>query len=317
MTPPLILRLAGNTQAYLKVQHDGLQDKHDVRRFTYNYGNEVAVSGPIAYWKFNSIDGATSWPDEIGNFNLTGYRYYETEEDPYYDDWEVSGITALSGKVQGNTVKVEGDFNDWRKVLSSASIVRYELDPPYWPYAIPDPQTRNSDLSNGFTITGWWYPHKDNTGGTGDYFRDTIFWFATDSNPTTIRLDFNRWWVMRYGMTIDINGAAIIFTGEGVISEDAWHFIVCWYSPTEEKVYLQIDNNTPYSGDLASLGTWTKEAVCFGDTYDTRAGNPTFHFDYDEWSFWNRVLTEAERTILWNSGNGKELTQSGDSWIIE
>lgn len=67
MTPPLILRLAGNTQAYLKVQHDGLQDKHDVRRFTYNYDNAVPFPIPWAYYKLNeTADPWVSAADSVG-----------------------------------------------------------------------------------------------------------------------------------------------------------------------------------------------------------------------------------------------------------
>jgi hypothetical protein len=263
----------------------------------------VDTSNVIGYWKFNSADNASSWIDEQGNFNLTGTKYSGLDEEPW-EQFETVGITAIAGKVQGNAAKIEGDFNDWKESLISTPIVcDFTNIETYY----PAPITRKSDLSNGFTVHGWFLPHKDNTGGTGLYFAESLFQFITDEHLQAIMVSFNKDALEKYGLTLKMNDEIGPTTGENVVSEDAWHFIVVWYDPISGLAYIQLDNGTPVSKSMSDLGTWTKEAICFGDPIYEIAGTPTFHFDFDEWAFRNRVLTDAERTDLWNDGNGKEV----------
>lgn len=79
-----------------------------------------------------------------------------------------------------------------------------------------------------------------------------------------------------------------------------WTFIYWEVTPTTLKVYL---NNELKIDEVASFSMLSASVVnvTIGNFF---AGNRAINGSMDEVSFWNRTLTESERTELYNDGNG-------------
>lgn len=100
-------------------------------------------------------------------------------------------------------------------------------------------------------------------------------------------------------------------------STGTWYFVVAWHDSVNNKLCIQVNNESPqetaYSGG------------CNNSTSPFRLGansnsSPSNYYDglIDEVFIYRRLLTEAERTWLYNSGNGRsysnvvEVSRSGN-----
>jgi hypothetical protein len=77
-----------------------------------------------------------------------------------------------------------------------------------------------------------------------------------------------------------------------------WYFCVCWRDGTN--IYIDIND----SGSEVSAAWSTNQKNSTQDFYMGRLGGTYAEFYLDEVGFWKRVLSAAERTELYNSGNG-------------
>ena len=114
----------------------------------------------------------------------------------------------------------------------------------------------------------------------------------------------------KFGTQGDVKGGT---TSTQVIPDATdWHFIVAQYDYQVGTTNISVDNGT-------------LEAVATGETLDTTTtpqaklhlGNVPqldndLNGDTDEVSIWNRILTTAELTKIYNAGSGKLL---GKSWV--
>jgi len=83
------------------------------------------------------------------------------------------------------------------------------------------------------------------------------------------------------------------------LRDNAWHHVVCTYDESIMKLY--IDN--VLQDDTASSSvtiTYTGTTSFIGD----RTGGTNFEGSMDELGVWNRALTQAEVTELYNGGSG-------------
>ena len=90
------------------------------------------------------------------------------------------------------------------------------------------------------------------------------------------------------------------------VSKDIWHLCVIWFDISTYKTYISLDNGTPESADWVGAQTdgigspLSNERMEIGGAIvDTGAERYV-----DEVGVWSRVLTDAERTALWNNGSG-------------
>jgi hypothetical protein len=87
-------------------------------------------------------------------------------------------------------------------------------------------------------------------------------------------------------------------TYSGTLNAGTWYFLVCWRDGTN--IYMEIDN----SGSPQSAA-WTKaQKDSTVDFYVGRLGGTYYDGLIDELALWHRALSAAERTQLYNSGNG-------------
>ena len=88
------------------------------------------------------------------------------------------------------------------------------------------------------------------------------------------------------------------------LAQNQWYFVQAWYDSSTLKMYLKVDllptqerdvnGGNPTGADPVVLGADTTD----GDYFDGRV---------DEVGFWQRLLTEQERTYLYGNGDGVQL----------
>jgi len=113
-----------------------------------------------------------------------------------------------------------------------------------------------------------------------------------------------------YGITLMHKSA----TGKFHIWSDGWHdtninFVInTWYhcvvtyKASTNTISVYINNGTPYT----YVDTWTdsSEELWLGQMYPTFSNLETFSGTVDEVGVWNKTLSSAEVTELYNSGDG-------------
>jgi lysophospholipase L1-like esterase len=156
--------------------------------------------------------------------------------------------------------------------------------------ATPEVSLAFNSLPAGYTIAGWFR--------IPDKLVDRGLFGKTAAGPTYEYLLVYRtagWPVDRFefaqGKTSGID--EVYANNLGSPTSNTWYFIVCWYDGTN--IYIQVNNGTPNS--LTATGAPAVKAGAkfgLGAVFFGGAG------DADAVGFWSRVLTEAERTSLWN-----------------
>jgi len=146
---------------------------------------------------------------------------------------------------------------------------------------------------SSFTIAGW--------------FRWTSIAAATslvtkDTNTSReYTLDMNAGEARFY-----INGGAggyIASSGAGTIAINTWYFIAAWWSAVDQKCRIQLNNGTPAVSVEAT--TPNSGATEFRVGARQYPGYPDYHAGYiDELGFWKRLLSDDDRTLLYNGGAG-------------
>lgn len=146
----------------------------------------------------------------------------------------------------------------------------------------------NFDLTN-VSVCGW--------------MKSLEYWTPLFSNYAHVSTNF-----YGYGLyfnngypafTVDSGATGAYSTAEDYARDDSWHFVVGTYDHSNVKIYVDGDlqtEQTSYSSDIV----YTDAIVEIGYIDGTYA-----NASLDEIGIWNRALTQAEVTELWNSGNGK------------
>lgn len=151
--------------------------------------------------------------------------------------------------------------------------------------------------NQAFTVSFWIY--WDDT---------TSFTSPVDYGTSTATLNF-RWRVNSSQfqlMVKDSTGSQQTLDGPSGISTATWYYVVLWHDPDEDEIGMRVDS-TDYSqahtdGTDGHSGT---QGIRFGYLQNTA------YFDgrFDSASFWDRVLTSAERDLIYNAGSGLDYDQ--------
>lgn len=139
--------------------------------------------------------------------------------------------------------------------------------------SLTNPETL-SVAAEGWSMAGWIRPQ----GAAGDYI------LAGKGLEYTLSITATNY------ITFTAGGASL--TSPEEVIYDAWHLITVIFDGTTYK--LQVDTQAAATG----AGTSPPHDV---DTF-------LFGWDYsgrmDEWTIWERAITDAQRTQLWNNGGG-------------
>jgi hypothetical protein len=144
------------------------------------------------------------------------------------------------------------------------------------------------------------------------------FWARFESQPGTMFI-INKYRsdVAQRSYRIDYLASAddFLFTvsGNGMAFTDiattanvglaTWYFVVAWHDASADTINISINDGTANS-TAHTTGVFNSNAnFVIGARHDNTT-TQTFDGLVDELGIWNRVLTPAERTQLYNSGNG-------------
>ncbi len=178
----------------------------------------------------------------------------------------------------------------------------------------------HNDLSLGldnksFTVAGWFYL---STAAHTTYAPCTIF-AKSISGDREHRLYYDdsseqlKYIVYK---TADTEDATVSSTEIGTVSREAWHFFRVWYDYSASQIGIQIDDNTVDEETIT--GPAVDSAAPFLLGAENTTGSPLTPFDgrLQSIGVWNRTLTAAEHTSLYNSGNGQSYA-SLQNLIVE
>ena len=92
-----------------------------------------------------------------------------------------------------------------------------------------------------------------------------------------------------------------------------WHMLSIRFNYSASTMTCKIDDETPEV--LSITQTWTDTNSCSAMKIGYWATSEFYGGNLDEFSIWNRILTDAEITTIYNSGTGKTLdTAKGATW---
>ena len=266
-----IIRIPGNTQAYLELVHDGLQDVHLVKSMQYRYQNteEETMPNPIGNWPMDDAENNLR-TDTVGGRNL--------------EEW-YSSVPSTVGKISNCAV------------LSAAweALIWDDTDPPY---------SQNGPFPLGatkMTLAVWMKRGGNETGN--------LVCNIVDNNPSGVT-NFGFYWTAS-GLIARISSALLPDTPSytidfGVVSYD-WHLCIIWWDEDVGVLYAQVDNGVAQSipANHASL-TWT-DPIHIVQASKADPQTLTNGGWVDQMTLYNVILTDDQRSYLWNDGNGRAL----------
>lgn len=153
------------------------------------------------------------------------------------------------------------------------------------------------DLTVGWTVAFWWF--LPDTGR-----QQALFTYSVDA---THRLHVDQAAAGTKLRVYDGAGSSIL-TNNVTPTAGAWHLVVVWYDPTigtNGSYRLAVNNDATIASGTGALGgapAHENRSVRLG-VYNDATRYMTGYID--EVYSWPRVLTDNERTTLYNSGTGK------------
>ena len=116
-----------------------------------------------------------------------------------------------------------------------------------------------------------------------------------------------RWVVQGASSVASVNADQL-----GSPSTGTWYYVLAWHAAGDNEIGIQVNNGT---ADTASgpTGSVPESTQNFRLGYDPDIG--AYHDGrIDEAAFWKRLLTDAEKTRLYNSGSGLDYGSFGSPW---
>jgi hypothetical protein len=151
--------------------------------------------------------------------------------------------------------------------------------------------------TGSFTIAGWFYLNSKATEKMGVCKYGDNKEYRLDYDDITDRF--------RFLVSTDGNDDVQHFANSfGAPAVGTWVFVAGWYDALTETINLQVNGGAVDSAPHVD-GIHVDESE-FTIGCDTFGGNPRNYWDglIDSVSIWQRVLTEAERSALYNGGAG-------------
>lgn len=152
----------------------------------------------------------------------------------------------------------------------------------------------NNCAATGFTMCGWFKLDVPDNAGDGNIVGN-MAWFAPVSS----------WFLEILNGDLLVNISGEDFSSQTITypnpQDGAWHFYRIWYTPSDQKMHMQLDNGLVM--DSASIpiasGNYSQLFLCGNAIF----GGGTFRY-LDETGFWKRVLSNTEASNLYNGGAG-------------
>ena len=158
---------------------------------------------------------------------------------------------------------------------------------------------------------------------TGDIDFTFCCWIKTESqaNAMVIASKHNstsvREWMLQYNQSSDrlqfviydsggTNSGQVSSDEDGDLTNAAWHFVVAWHDSVNDLVGIQVDNQT--ADTAATSGVPSDTAANFRIGARNTTESDFFDGLIDEAVFFKRLLTDDEKTYLYNNGSGRSYS---------
>lgn len=157
-------------------------------------------------------------------------------------------------------------------------------------------KTDNADLSTGnidFTVCFWCNLESL----INNMCAVTKGGFSASSHEYTVYINDNGGWNFR----LTVGGSSlVILDSTTTIVTGTWYFVVAWHDATANTLNLQVNNGSVDSKAHSSGVPDSSTAFRIG------ASAAGLYWDglIESVSFFKRILTSDERTVLWNNGDG-------------
>jgi hypothetical protein len=102
----------------------------------------------------------------------------------------------------------------------------------------------------------------------------------------------------------------VIATTPGVANTAQWYFVQGWHDAAADLVWIQVDNNVPFSAASGTLQAASNAEFDIGARVFV-GSRLFFGGRICEVGFWRRILTLQERMWLWNRGMGRTYPFDG------
>jgi len=158
----------------------------------------------------------------------------------------------------------------------------------------------NATLVTGdidFTFAAWVY--QDSSPGAGSTY------YIASKAPEWILLVENVGSRLDFYINDTLRVRADAF---GAPPTATWYFVVVWHDATANTINIQVNNGTVNSQATGATVPPTSTNPFYLGQYGS--GATFWDGRIDAVGFWKRVLTAAERTSLYNSGNGQQYPLS-------
>jgi hypothetical protein len=170
------------------------------------------------------------------------------------------------------------------------------------------------------SISDGYFSIADNADlSTGDIDLFFSAWFFPTANPASNRGIFGKWFTIgnqreyllshlapsnQVAFFVSNNGSAntsVTASSFGALSLNQWHYIEAWHNANANEIGVAVngtENTTAHSTGVFD----STAAFNLGSFNSTGSGAVTGRID--EVGFWKRVLTNDERSALYNNGSG-------------
>ena len=245
--------------------------------------------------------------------NLGGGGFDNTGLKAYYKFNESSGNLINLATSVGSSDSNGVDLSNPSGVTQSAT----GLIGDAYLYSATNGQSKESAASTNFefmynTTSGvfsfvGWVKYTTATQAGSTIVCDTSN-IANSTGALIIMTGSNNNRVVQFVLSKSDNSDELFSTSAGTFPSDTdWHMIFVSWDSSDGAVQISVDDGTKATGTSTITGISGTAAEPF--TLSSARATPIQELDStcDEYSFWNRVLTDAEVTQLYNSGAGLAL----------
>lgn len=230
-----------------------------------------AASGIQAYWNMDETSGTRF--DAVGSLDLT--------------ENGTVGSNATGGPDGTRCLETDGDAADYLSHADDAILSVGDRD---------------------FTFAGWFY--LDDISVTNRIMAK----YTTTGNQREYLFDYLPPADSELRFLSTRNGSSSFFNPDtnglressSVVGSGTWHFVAIWHEASANMLHMQVDNGTIDSvATNGGLGIHDGTTEFRFASFIDDAGANDMAGRLARWGIWHRLLTVAERTFLYNGGNGR------------
>lgn len=248
----------------------------------------INSSGLIAFYKLNADINGPSFKDSLGNYNLT--PVYTPQITGGHIPFKTRGSSAIG--IDFAFLSTGHNFACYTGAMNNDFLVLNNKTFAFWVnlQQIPVPQ-------GGTTYTPVFFGNASSTAGNYSIY-------AGSSSNTGFQAQLKTGTI---SLEVYPTGQIARITSSG-FSANNWNFIVAWIDYYNTGIGIQVNNGTTISGffghNIQNVGI----TGIFGSTFNVGSNLITNSisgiFGIQSLSIWNRLLTDSEKSLLYNKGFG-------------